>query len=37
MLAASFLIGVSIGLALGWAVKSEDVIRKMKKAKLNEQ
>ena len=37
MFTASFLIGLSIGLALGWAIKSEDIIRKMKKVKTNEQ
>lgn len=31
MFTASFLIGLSIGLALGWAIKNENIIRKMKK------
>ena len=37
MFTASFLIGLSVGLALGWAVKGEDIIRKMKRVKINER
>jgi cytochrome bd-type quinol oxidase subunit 2 len=33
MFTASFLIGLSVGLALGWAIKGEDIIRKNEKSK----